>query len=715
MTAGVVSRVSRGVTAVFALLVAFGALPSCASAGRWEFDGFSNGVSDGAGPQLAMNESGSAVLVFRASGIRASFRPAGGAGSGWAFFYKYPEELVSRAGYNGAEAPVAAIDAAGDVIVAWEEEAGGPRSRVFAAFKPVGGSFSVPVALSSEAAAAPSVAMDARGDATVMWLLDDGTSEIVQAATASMGGSFSAPIDLSGDGANAASAQVAMDSNGDTVASWTRTVSANSELEVAVRRTGNGFSAPDLHGDGSIVGESEPFPAESPECQACSQEPRRKVIPVQHVALDSSGEAVMVWRTSAGAVEVARLPARGSSFGAPETLGNTPGIPWVAIDEAGEAVAVWSVALGVDAAILAPGSVFGGTVQFASPGGTPDAPKVTMGAAGGTAVVWQTGKPISSQAGEIDHTGVFRPPGGAFGEPSSGGEGGGGAGGGITLVPDSLAVASDVVGDVLGVWELHPEIGDLNTFFYDTGPAFSGVSVPTSGLAGQPLSFSAAEPVSVWKPLSSVMWSFGDGASASGLSASHAYTQPGAYQVTVTARDTQTSMPFHEDVANSITRTVTISAAPTSPASIPPDITRVAQSHKRWRAGNTLARTSKGRSKTKRAKPPLGTTFSFTLNEQASVTLTFTQQVPGRSVKGMCAALTRQNRRKRSCERTVTPGTLSFTGHVGQNEIRFQGRISSSEQLRPGRYTLLIIATNTTGQRSTPKRLRFTVLRATGR
>jgi hypothetical protein len=137
----------------------------------------------------------------------------------------------------------------------------------------------------------------------------------------------------------------------------------------------------------------------------------------------------------------------------------------------------------------------------------------------------------------------------------------------------------------------------------------------------------------------------------------------------------------------------------------PPVVSNVTQSHRVWRTGNRLA------SFARRHRPPLGTTFSFTLNEQASVSFAFTQRVGGRKVKGKCVAQTNKNRRKRACKRTVTRGTLSFTGHSGTNKISFQGRISRSRKLGLGSYTLVITATNAAKQRSPAKQLSFTVVR----
>ncbi len=130
-----------------------------------------------------------------------------------------------------------------------------------------------------------------------------------------------------------------------------------------------------------------------------------------------------------------------------------------------------------------------------------------------------------------------------------------------------------------------------------------------------------------------------------------------------------------------------------------PSISRTAQSNRAW-----------GETRSRGHKRPLGTTFSFTLNESARVTLAFTQQVGGRRVRGRCVAQTKKNRGRRLCRRTVTRGRLAINGHAGRNRVFFRGRISRLHQLRPGRYTLVITATNVADQRSRQQTVTFTIL-----
>jgi hypothetical protein len=131
----------------------------------------------------------------------------------------------------------------------------------------------------------------------------------------------------------------------------------------------------------------------------------------------------------------------------------------------------------------------------------------------------------------------------------------------------------------------------------------------------------------------------------------------------------------------------------------------VSQAHSKWRESNKLVTISR-----RHRRPPVGTTFNFTLNETASVRLNFTQRLPGRKVRGKCVAQTRHNRHKHRCTRTVSRGQLSFLGHAGANHVKFGGRISTFRKLKPGKYTLVITAT-VSGEPSTTTKLSFTIVR----
>jgi hypothetical protein len=165
------------------------------------------------------------------------------------------------------------------------------------------------------------------------------------------------------------------------------------------------------------------------------------------------------------------------------------------------------------------------------------------------------------------------------------------------------------------------------------------------------------------------------------------------------------SVVYYQVVATNAFGTTSGEGRTFTTVAVAPTITGARQSHRRWRLGSKLATLSKAR------RPPIGTTFSFTLNEQAQVSLVFKQKRRGREINGKCVAETKHNRHKRACERTVTPGSLAFNAQAGTDRVSFQGRISRSKKLTPGRYRLVISAVNTAGQRSKPDTLSFTIVK----
>ncbi len=142
---------------------------------------------------------------------------------------------------------------------------------------------------------------------------------------------------------------------------------------------------------------------------------------------------------------------------------------------------------------------------------------------------------------------------------------------------------------------------------------------------------------------------------------------------------------------------------PPNPTPSPPSVQNARQSATRWRASNRLARIS-------RAKTPTGTTFSFSLNEQATVSFSFTQLLGGPRGVHSCLAKNHKHVKRTICD-TARAGTLSFTGHSGANSVIFAGRISHTGKLKPGQYELTITATDSAGQHSTPVSLSFTIVK----
>jgi hypothetical protein len=127
------------------------------------------------------------------------------------------------------------------------------------------------------------------------------------------------------------------------------------------------------------------------------------------------------------------------------------------------------------------------------------------------------------------------------------------------------------------------------------------------------------------------------------------------------------------------------------------------QSHRRWREGSKLAHASASR-------VPVGTMFSFSLNERATVELAFIQRRGGRTLHGRCVAKS-SNRHLPACTLERWRGRIGWSAKAGTNKLAFQGRISRSRKLPPGAYTLLINATDAARHRAGPRRLSFTIIK----
>jgi parallel beta helix pectate lyase-like protein len=101
-----------------------------------------------------------------------------------------------------------------------------------------------------------------------------------------------------------------------------------------------------------------------------------------------------------------------------------------------------------------------------------------------------------------------------------------------------------------------------------------------------------------------------------------------------------------------------------------------------------------------------GTTVLYELSEAAAVTFRIQRRTAGRRVNGRCVKRTRSNRTRPRCVRYVRVGAAR-TQRVtaGANRLRLRTR-----GLKPGRYRLLAVAVDLTGNRSARSRIPFRIL-----
>jgi len=248
----------------------------------------------------------------------------------------------------------------------------------------------------------------------------------------------------------------------------------------------------------------------------------------------------------------------------------------------------------------------------------------------------------------------------------------------------------------------------------DQGPVASLTA--TAAAAGSASTLDGSGSRAAEGVLADYSWTFGDGTSANGPAATvaHTYSAPGSYPVTLTVTDSagcSASLVFTGQTAycgldaSAVANTTVIVPSATAPphAAGAPRLTALAQSAARWREGRALAALTRVR------RVPVGTTYSFTLDTAASVTLTFARRSPGVRRHGRCVAK-RGGAKGPRCSRFVTAGALALSGHAGSDRIRFQGRLSRTRKLVPGTYRVTVVARGRTGLASTPATLTFTIL-----
>lgn len=490
------------------------------------------------------------------------------------------------------------MDAAGNDVAVWmRQQVKTAGFGIQVATRPVGSGFSPPLDLAASGSE-PALAMTPGGEAIVVWKVLDQkveevsdevfintSNEVLMAATIAPGGAIAAPVEVyrapPGEvevappagpvtlrkAASPRRMRIEMNSSGAALLAWQENdpEAPAPTVMAATRPAGGAFGAATRVSPAPTADE----PAELPE-----------------IAIDDAGGATVVWQHGAvdELVVQAAVKLPGQPFGPPQTLNGTLDAeeqavaPDVAADAAGNATAVWRRLGPDDSSIEAAGRPAAGSFGAAAPISQGDeavvfSPQVEAAPGGSAIATWLGGSPESvvevadGQAGgafgapqeltdpaedatfvsvDMDAAGTVlawsaadggaqvlkasvRPAGGGFGPVRP-----------VSAATDEFVhadLAMDSHGDVSAAWLQAAGDDRLATFAgYDAFvPQLRDVSIPASGLVGEELAFSA-NPFDVW-PIGPATISFGDGATAPGPAATHAYSAPGTYAVTVTAVD----------------------------------------------------------------------------------------------------------------------------------------------------------------------------------
>ena len=311
--------------------------------------------------------------------------------------------------------------------------------------------------------------------------------------------------------------------------------------------------------------------------------------------------------------------------------------------------------------------------------------EVSVAATGDTLLTW-TDAPTG---GKLVSFAAFRPSGGGFGQslPASDGTGD----------TTGLSAGIDDTGDgIVGWLQSQGTSHVVHARGFDvTPPQLTTVSAPATARAGTPTPFTA-QASDLWGPVA-FSWSFGDG-TAIGASPSHTFLAAGPHAVTVTATDSAGN-------ASSRSGTVFVTPAPGTGANSRPTLTNVRQSHSVFRVGSKP--TAVAAAKTRR--PPAGTTFRFSLDQAATVTITISRSTVGRRSGKRCVKPTKKLAHNRRCTLLIRSGVLIRHGKQAANSIAFSGRVGR-RALKPGSYVATFVA-RAGGRSSAPKVLRFRIVR----
>jgi hypothetical protein len=490
-------------------------------------------------PQLALDAPGNATAVWTSGeapnrAVRSAFRPAGGE---WEPSFNVMNSITD------CHDPQLAVNPSGASVVIADCEksiAGTAHVAIRAAYRPGAvwsGSIEVP---GSDSGKGSRVGIDDGGNAVAVWA----TGTTVRSAYLSAPGPWVADSgQVSTVGKLAFDPNVAMSPAGLGYAVWRENregpVAGDPVVHVrGITRVGNDpwstFGSSRLTvdtGDGAVNPVTKGLPqitinADAERMIAWSQtgtkdsmqertgfadysglsQPPRTIfeatahVEVPQIALDAGGLGAAAWRSDAGGlvlIKAATTSSLSGAWSAPATLGGPDGLaystqPDVAAGPAGTGTVVWRAGTTTNAAKRTGPGAFGPASPISNATHTGfGEPRVTLSDGGDSVVAWS----------------------------ASG------------AAPEHIAVAVDDV----------------------TPPALLALVIPSSVEVGTGAAMSAAA-TDTWSS-SSLAWEFGDGATATGGSASHAYATPGDRTVTVTATDAVGNIA-------SQTRTISVTARP---------------------------------------------------------------------------------------------------------------------------------------------------------
>lgn len=496
-----------------------------------------------------------------------------------------PETLAQQGNLTVEPAVAAAPD--GTVAALWPRPAGGSTDYV-GAVRPAGGEWEVaPIANHTSGTIGVDLVASPDGTLTAAWIASTGRGQAVRTATRAPGGGWGEVHTLSDDARSADQLMLAAGAGGAVVAIWRRANAESRAIAQASVRPAGGSWEPAR--DVSLAGSDASYPRAAVAADGAVRvvwsrfnglrwlvETRSKPAggdwgqvdvlsaatasaSTLDLAVSGSGAAVATWvrATSPKSVHAIVKPADGGWSAVHDlSLDGREAIePQAEIAADGTATVVWGQVEGttriIRTATRPAGGQWGESRAISQPGASAHQPTLAMTADGAAVASWIR----SDGPGYYRVQAARRTPDGLWSEPDW-----------ISAeraMAFGPAVALDGRGNAVVAWDrTHDDDATRHQIqavgFDGEAPSIDALSIPATATAGTALSF-AAQARDVWSPIE-LLWSFGDGATATGPSATHTFPAPGDRPVTITATDA---------VGNAASASGTVAVAP-MPLPTPP-------------------------------------------------------------------------------------------------------------------------------------------------
>ena len=275
-------------------------------------------------PQISMDTAGNAIAVWsQVDGtIRNILANRFSLIGGWEGAEKIEDDIG-----QANESPKVSMDSAGNAIAVWSQSDGTGRHSIWAnRFSLISGWESAEKIEKDDTGSAryPQVSMDSAGNAIAVWEQSDGVRHNIWANRFSFrAGGWSSADTIEKNSGFAYSPQVSMDSKGNAIAVW-------SQSDGTIRNIwANRFTPANAWGSAEEIESDDSGNANFPE-----------------VSMDSKGNAIALWSKFDGIknnIWVNRFTLRGR-WGNAEEIENGSGIAdssKISMDSAGNAIAVW--------------------------------------------------------------------------------------------------------------------------------------------------------------------------------------------------------------------------------------------------------------------------------------------------------------------------------------------------------------------------------------